>query len=122
MSLQSVERVVRDHVGPQECAPGTAPVRVGDIWRVEAMPGWETEPRTAVVLRVHSGPVDFAQILLAHTCVEMATTDDAILEMESLMESAPHVYSAFNPDGPGGPVAGLVRAARHQLAIPNLTN
>ena len=80
MSLQSVERVVRDHVGPQECALGTAPVRVGDIWRVEAMPGWETEPRTAVVLRVHSGPVDFAQILLAHTCVEMATTDDAILE------------------------------------------
>ena len=44
------------------------------------MPGWDTEPRTAVVLRVHSGPVDFAQILLAHTCVEMATTDDAILE------------------------------------------
>ena len=80
MSLQSVERVVRDHVGPPECAPGTATVRVGDIWRVEAMPGWETQPRAAVVLRVHSGPVDFAQILLAHTCVEMATTDDAILE------------------------------------------
>ena len=80
MSLQSVERIVRDHVGPQECAAGASPVREGDIWRVEAMPGWETVPRTAVVVRVHSGPVDCAEILLAHTCVEMATTDDAILE------------------------------------------
>lgn len=34
----------------------------------------------ALVVRAYSGPVDVAEVLLAHTCVEMATPSDAVLD------------------------------------------
>ena len=55
------------------------PVRRGDIRQVEAAAGTEAEPRTALVVGVtHSDP-DYAGIMLAHRCTEMATPNDAIL-------------------------------------------
>ena len=44
------------------------------------MPGWETEPRIAVVMRTRSGPVDLAEILLAHLREEMAGPNDALID------------------------------------------
>ena len=80
MSLQARPGFALDLVAARKRASGAAPIRKGDICRVEAMPGWETEPRIAVVMRTHSGPVDYAEILLAHPCVEMAGPNDAILD------------------------------------------
>ena len=80
MSLQTLDQVALDLVAARTRASGAAPIRKGDICRVEAMPGWETEPRLAVVMRTHSGPVDYAEILLAHPRQEMAGSHDAVLD------------------------------------------
>ena len=80
MGLQTVDQVALDLVAAGTRASGATPLRKGDICRVEAMPGWETEPRIAVVMRVHSGPVDFVEILLAHTREEMAGPIDALID------------------------------------------
>ena len=81
MDLRAAAGTAPEHVAvlPSDIETATR-VREGDIRLVEPLPGAEAEPRMALVVRAYSGPVDVAEVLLAHTCVEMATPNDAVLE------------------------------------------
>lgn len=56
-----------------------APVREGDIRRVEALLGLEAESRVALVISTTVDEPHCSEIMLIHEHVEMATTDDVIL-------------------------------------------
>ena len=81
MDLRAAAGTAPEHAAapPSDIEAATG-VREGDIRLVEPLPGAEADPRMALVMRAYSGPVDVAEVLLAHTCVEMATPNDAVLE------------------------------------------
>ena len=58
------------------------PIRKGDIRRVKALLGLEAQPRIALIVRATDLNHDYAEIMLTHQRVKMATPDDVILNVD----------------------------------------
>ena len=64
-------------------AASAQPPRRGDVRSIEGLLGLQAEPQLALIIRAPDSGHDYAEIMLVHERVEMATLDDIVLNPDS---------------------------------------